>query len=343
LASGKSLRTFDAGSRLIPSVAISPDGSKLLAGTADDKSEALLWSIDSGKMLRSFRCSLDDVASSVGYVAFSPNCRQVLAASNHQSAFLFDVATGRALRTFDDEYEDDKAAAFSPDGRYVLTAAPRHWWSYQEAVLWEAATGKHIQAFRGPNDPVRSLTFNDDGKRLTVRYKEGWATEWDMNTGKPAGKAGLPPLTEDEWRNLQVPDDYKSPDGRWIVKANGYHNAVVLTDTRTLKKTAILEDTSYTPIRVAFSLKPPRIAVADEGLVHVFDPETGKKLATLVSAYGGRDWLVTTPGAYFDGSPGGRSLIRWRVGEAEYPLARFEKQFHRPDILARLLQQKPQR
>jgi WD40 repeat protein len=224
-----------------------------------------------------------------------------------------------------------------------LTAGSRGWWSCQRAELWEAATGKRAQTFQGPKDAIRSLTFGDDGKRLTVGYMEEWATEWDMGTGRPVNKVRTPAASDAEWRNPQVPDEYKSLDGRWIVKVNKYHNTVALIDTRSRKETKILEHGEYLSIRAAFSPKARRIAVADEGAVHIFNPETGKELATLISAYDGRDWLVMTPASYFDGSPGGQSLIRWRLGEAEYPLARFQKQFHRPDIINRTLQERPDR
>jgi DNA-binding beta-propeller fold protein YncE len=247
------------------------------------------------------------------------------------------------LRMFDTSNSRDTVAVFSPDGRYILTAGSCGWCSCQKAELWDVATGNRAQTFQGPKDAIRSLAFSDDGKRLTVGYMEGWGTQWGMGTGKPVGKVRVAATSDDEWRNPQVPSEYKSPDGRWVVKVNESNNTVVLTDTRTRKKTTILDYREYTPVRAAFTSKIPRMAVADEGSVHIFNLETGKELATLISAYGSRDWLVMTPGNYFDGSPGGRTLIRWQVGEAEYPCGRFETQFRRPDMVAKILEGQPDR
>jgi hypothetical protein len=82
--------------------------------------------------------------------------------------------------------------------------------------------------------------------------------------------------------------------------------------------------------------------VADETSVHVLSLRRAKELVTLISAYGGRDWLVTTPDGYVDGSPGGCSLVHWRLGEAECPFEQFAQQRHRPDIVARTLQKEPE-
>jgi WD40 repeat protein len=250
------------------------------------------------------------------------------------------------VRAFDSSDHEPTFAVFSPDGRYILTAGSRNWWrpwrSYREAVLWESATGKRVQTYRGPKDVIRALSFSDDGQRLRVDYKQGWATNWDMGAGKPVDQVRQRRTRKGKDRYEELPDEYKSADGRWTVgRAPSSRNDVVLADARTSKTTMILDYGSYEPIRVAFGPRSRRIAVADEDSVHVFDPEMGKELATFVSAYGGREWLVTTPDGHFQGSRGGRTLIRWRVGEAEYSFERFEKQRCRPDLVAQTLQENP--
>jgi WD40 repeat protein len=222
------------------------------------------------------------------------------------------------VRSFDAGDRGETISAFSPDGRYILTAGSRNSLSLHEAVLWEAATGKRVQSFRGPTDAIRSLAFNDDGQQLKVDYELGWTATWDLSDGKPVHEMGQAVVDQEQDRSETWPNEYTSADGRWKV-SRAKDNDVVLIDMHSSKTTTILHYPSYKPIKAAFSTKSPRVAVADGYSVHVFNPETGKELATLISAYGGRDWLVTTPSNYFDGSRGGQSLIRWRVGEAVYP------------------------
>ncbi len=52
------------------------------------------------------------------------------------------------------------------------------------------------------------------------------------------------------------------------------------------------------------------------------------------------DWIAYTPDGYYDGSPGAAKFIRWRVGDQLYPAAKFETQFHRPDLVRKALQGK---
>ena len=301
VAAGKTVRHYRSNSGGIHSVAISHDGSKLLAGTAQSK--AILWDISSGKQLHTFRCARDEYGHEVSSVAFSPDDRQALAGAG-ESTFLFDLSNGAALRIFDSSDDETYAVAFSLDGRHVLTAGSRDWRSHREipfheAVLWDSATGRRVQTFPTPKDAVRSLSFDAEGKQLTVGYEDDHAMAWDMNTGKPSGHLQIAAKQREETpqaasaerdnssRSRAAPDEFKSLDGRWLVLA-GENNTVVLRDGRTSKEDTILSYGMRPTIRVAFSEKTSRIAVADDDSVHIFNPETGKELATFMSVYGGR-------------------------------------------------------
>jgi WD40 repeat protein len=357
LETGKALRKFQSTAGDIHSLTISHDGKSLLAGTEGTK--AILWNISSGKLLRTFSCSDKEYTGTVESVAFSPDDRKVLAGAAKQ-AFLFDIGSGARLRTFDSSDGSTYAVAFSPDGRHVLTAGRRDWQSNREipldeAVLWDIATGRKLRTYPTPKDAVQSLAFDVDGRRLTVSYEGDRAMTWDMDTGKPTDSSSQAVKKREETsradseeetpfsprnRSAATPDEYRSTDGRWTVRA-GKHNTVLLKDQQTSKEIKILDYGMMPTIRAAFSTKTSRIAVADNDSVHIFNPVTGRRLATLYSAYGGRDWLVTTPTGFCAGSPGGLSLVRVRVGEAEYSLERYQTQLNSPGMVARILRDKP--
>ncbi len=48
-------------------------------------------------------------------------------------------------------------------------------------------------------------------------------------------------------------------------------------------------------------------------------------------------WLITTPAGYFDCAPGVTKGIRWQQGERSYPYEKFEKQYHRQDLVRKAL------
>jgi WD40 repeat protein len=78
-------------------------------------------------------------------------------------------------------------AAFSPDGKYIVTASHD-----KTARLWDAETGKPIgEPLTGHADAVLSAAFSPDGKRIVTASWDKTARLWDTETGKPIGE----PLT----------------------------------------------------------------------------------------------------------------------------------------------------
>src|SRR4051812_19185700 len=77
-------------------------------------------------------------------VAFSPDGRTVLSGSFDTTLKLWDVATGRHLRTFSGHTSEVNAVAFSPDGRTVLSGS-----SGKVLRLWDVATGRELRTFSG--------------------------------------------------------------------------------------------------------------------------------------------------------------------------------------------------
>jgi TRAP-type C4-dicarboxylate transport system substrate-binding protein len=70
--------------------------------------------------------------------------------------------------------------AFSPDGKYVLTAGDTD----RTARLWDVATGNEVQVFSGHTDFVSAVTFSDDGKYVATGCGDHIARIWDTATGE---------------------------------------------------------------------------------------------------------------------------------------------------------------
>ena len=67
-----------------------------------------------------------------------------------------------------------------------------------------------------------------------------------------------------------------------------------------------------------------------------FHPD-GKQLVGIINLDDHDQWLAVAPGGYYDGSPGGCKLLARRVGNKVFPVTRYEKKHHRPDLVARAL------
>jgi WD40 repeat protein len=80
-------------------------------------------------------------------VAFSPDGRQALSDSLDDTLKLWDLASGRVIRTFSGHSSIVMSVAFSPDGRQVLSGS-----GDRTLTLWDVASGKVIRTFLGHSE-----------------------------------------------------------------------------------------------------------------------------------------------------------------------------------------------
>lgn len=71
------------------------------------------------------------------------------------------------------------AIAFSPDGRFVLSAAAE-----EAAILWSVDDGKEIRRFEGHESKITSVAFLPDGKSVATGNRDKTVRIWDLQTGQ---------------------------------------------------------------------------------------------------------------------------------------------------------------
>ncbi|CAN2042064.1 membrane hypothetical protein [Candidatus Magnetomoraceae bacterium gMMP-15] len=158
---------------IVNTASFSRDGKKVLTGSDDDT--AIIWDVDTGKMLKHFKGHKDDIRSA----SFSPDGKKVLTGSWDDTAIIWDVDTGKMLKHFKGHESGVSSASFSPDGKKVLTGS----WD-DTAIIWDADTGKMLKHFKGHKDDVRSASFSPDGKKVLTGSWDDTAIIWDADTGK---------------------------------------------------------------------------------------------------------------------------------------------------------------
>ncbi len=94
---------------------------------------------------------------------------------------LWDVATGREIRTFTGVADAIYSVVFSPDFRFVLTGCANH-----KAVLWDVETGKAIRSFIGQtkDDLIESVAFSPDGRSVLTGGSDKIIRLWDTASGQ---------------------------------------------------------------------------------------------------------------------------------------------------------------
>ena len=102
--------------RLVTSVAFSPDGRRLVTASRDR--DAILWDVASGKPLRVLRAHFNTVSDA----RFSPDGRWILTAGP-RSVGLWEASTGELVRLLRGPAGPFTAVAFRPDSRVVLATS----------------------------------------------------------------------------------------------------------------------------------------------------------------------------------------------------------------------------
>ena len=90
------------------------------------------------------------------------------------TAKLWDAARGRELLTFKGHSDQVLWAAFSPDGRRVVTGSLDG-----TAKLWDAASGRDLLTLKGHHAWVSSVAFSPDGRRIVTGSIDGTARVWE--------------------------------------------------------------------------------------------------------------------------------------------------------------------
>lgn len=168
-------------------------------------------------------------------------------------------------------------AAFSPDGKLIMTGCGARWGRGAGAFLWDAATGRQILRFAGPIETVEAVAFSPDGTQAASGSGQH-VRLWNVATGEGIWHAQS--VEVGAIRQVAF-----SPDGRTILSRmqdNGGH-FVCLWDVATGQWQHTLAGGEYDIDDAAFSPDNSKVATAcgDERTARIWDAATGQELLTL--------------------------------------------------------------
>jgi WD40 repeat protein len=287
---GQLERMVDAHTGAITGIAISRDG-KRLASVGTDRT-VKVWNCDTWQPAATIAGGPQQVLR----VAFGPGRQLAGICPDEQQGLqvrIWDADSGTTIRTIGQgvglgsagEFElgigPRTQLAFSPDGKWLLTAAcdkePHSTLPGVQAAgplnIWDASTGKLLRSLDGgPKEMLRCLAVSPDGKRVVTARHDPVARSADVKLWDGATGVALPLEHGPGGDEAMLEDIAFSPDGRRIAGATA--SLIVLWDAVTGQDIITLKSpfTSGRFLSVTFSPDGKRIAAANTlGVVLLWD------------------------------------------------------------------------
>lgn len=315
----------------VRSAAVSPDGSVVVSCGSRG---AVAWELDSGKRLRalgdcgaglffsadgrhlitSHRGDVVQVDYFTGkvehslrahdgfikHLAVSADRQKVLTGGSDKTFKLFDLATGKLLRTFAGKGWV-RGAALSPDARWVAI-------HFDTFGVYSAATGKRLDIDVGHKGRADAYAFSPDSKQLAVA---GWKriAIWDLASRKTVRQLAT---------TRSIAALAYSPDGSLLATAGGA--AITIFDTASWSIKHSLPRPSPTGGELVFGAGGKRlVALASlDSSVRIIDSIAGKELLQRPAHHWSIAGVAFTHGDEQVLSVGGDGTVRrWRRSDGK--------------------------
>jgi WD40 repeat protein/class 3 adenylate cyclase len=283
-------------------IAFTPDGRRLLGGDCFDEDPASghMWDARTGR-------EVGTVGTMSGYVtnvAISPDGRRAATVGgNVDNAWVWDVETGRRVATMVGHSGNVENVAFSPDGTLLATGSHDG-----TARLWDAETGQEVLQLAGTGGALGEVKFSPDGRWLATGAYDGVVRIWDItpegsrealtigvNGPFPSvaySQDGSMLVAEDD-RGLHVWDGERGePLETFLWGSNAFEfvadadRVVVSSDPPVVRDRGSGElHVTYPPADISsakYSSDGTVLATGGwDGLVALWDPASGQRIATL--------------------------------------------------------------
>ena len=242
-----------------------------------------------------------------GLLQFSPDGSRLATSGTARDLKIYDTASGQVLATLDGDRNGFNAFSFNPDGKTVLAQDT----DFSELRVFDVETGKLLKEIDGSGKYAagKKVTANSlkglsglemsvapvtpDWTTVLIQKNEGEYETVDVATNaiehkldhskkssalKDFFKTAFLPFT-----NILVPNANFSPDGKYIVIANG-NNFPTLWNAENGNLIAKLEPQDDRVYQAVFSPDSRLVATSNvDGVTKIWNTETGEMLASVGS------------------------------------------------------------
>ncbi|MEG4031479.1 MULTISPECIES: serine/threonine-protein kinase [unclassified Microcoleus] len=245
----------------VNAIALSPDGQTLVSASFGT---IRIWNVRTGRLVR----TLNSVHSkkSVNTLAVSPNSSILASGGGDNNLILWDLKTGRRMRTIAAHKAAVNAIAFSRDGQTLASGSDD-----KTIRLWNVRTGSRLRTLSGHAGGVNAIALSRDGNTLASGSQDKTVRLWNLGTGEVrriiTGHGG--PVNAVAF----------SPNGQ-IVASASTDNTIRLSNVQDGKRTRTFKGHSSWVRTIAFS-PDSHTLISGGGDIIVWDLKTGKERSTL--------------------------------------------------------------
>jgi len=128
-----------------------------------------------------FTIDLDIKSDEVNTCEFTRNGKRAVICAQGNAVGVWDVETGRCVRTFESDSLSAWAAIWSPDERHVFLGTRAG-----VVEMWDVEAGRRLHVFEGHHGLMRCLDVSADGSRLlsATGFRDTTVRLWDVNSAR---------------------------------------------------------------------------------------------------------------------------------------------------------------
>jgi WD40 repeat protein len=233
----------------------------------------------------------------VNAVTVSTDGRYALSGSKDKTIKLWEVSTGREVRTFKGHSDEITSVDFSPDGRYALSGGRD-----RAVKLWDVSTGAEIRTFEG-----YCAAFSPDGRYLLSGNFDGIKL-WEVSTGREVKML----------KSNSAPKALSfSPDGRYALSGafdTSGRNQLYCWEISTGKEIWSVKGHSWGVNSVAFSPDGKyALSGGGDGFARLWEIDTGREIRNFEYSSSVNSVAFSSNGQYaYSGGIGG-GIKLWDV------------------------------
>ena len=318
-ATGRVVQEYDFGEGdLVSSLAISPDGKKLLAGKYTT-GEVVCWDSQSGKELSRLKGQRNSSGMGVSLLKFFNDENYFLGSKSTEKLQLIRANSGTEVQSW-----DRKPSSLALNGaRNRILLGERG--SVFEAPLNSARDG--LQIALPVKEAVIAVCYAPGERQAYALTYRGGLYLCDLSGGQKQATrlAKLP---------VYSVNHLEPTDTGFRVLAQG-GKLLSLDKKGTVLSTLQLEE-RFVAVPVYLS-NGRLVAIGPNRVLDFFDATSGELLAKVTGVEESQGWVVLERSGEFDGNDLGLQAVAFELGNQVYGIEQFMNQYLRPGVLSRLL------